>query len=273
MSFVELGGSPRESLNESSGSSAERRFLVPFNQRITFAQAIVGTAYPNFPQSRVIAIDIQPFSDDLIATNAIPDISIASADYGSKPCLATVKYGPDYTQKTWPTGLTKPSPIRFGTELRYQIQGAGQFLLMPVSSLKWEDDDTLDPPSPVPEGINSATLVNLKTIQIQWDFVDNPPIAGLDSLLGRVNDATFLGCPAETLLLENYDITESFRASPLVPHTNRVTLNFKQRQIIEGSDIYGWNHDYREDPAGWVKLLRSDDEPRYKLDTFTTMFA
>jgi hypothetical protein len=42
MSITELAGSPRESLNESSGSSAERRYLVPMNQRITFAQAQVG---------------------------------------------------------------------------------------------------------------------------------------------------------------------------------------------------------------------------------------
>ena len=274
MSITELSGSPRESLNESSGSTAERRYLVPMNQRITFAQAQVGKAYPNFPQARVVAIDMQPWmGEDALPDGVIIDPAISTADYGFQPCLVTVKYGPDFTQKAWPTQFPKPAFL-LGTELRFQIRGDAKFLMIPTSACKWDDDVGSGGGNiPVPEDINSAILIPARAIQIQWDFVNDPPITRLESLVGRVNSDTFLGSEAETLLFEGYDVTETFRASAIAPHTNRVTVNISQRRIDTGAAIVGWNHDYREEPAGWAKLLLTDDEPRYKLTAFTGMFA
>lgn len=267
----ELAGSPRESLSESSGSSAERKFLVPMNMRIAFCQQIVSdyAAYPHFPQSRVVAIDLQPWSgDEVPASTVIVNPATQSNDYGGQPCLITVKYGPDYTKKTWPSEFPKPSH-RYGTELRYQIRSSSSFLTIPCSATKWEDDATY----PVPEDTNAAVLIPMRDIQLQWDFVDNPPITRLEDLQGRVNTDSFLGAPAECLLFDTYEITETFRSGPLNPHTNRVTINLKQRKVWNGSGWKGWNHDYRETPAGWAKLLLSDDQPRYKLATFEGMFA
>lgn len=268
LGYEEVLGSPRESLNESSGSTAERRFIVPFNTRIAFAQLIVGTRYPNFPQSRVVSISLQPVTDDLVAKNIIPDPAFASADYGSQPWLATVQYGPDFTQKPWPTDMPKPF-VRVGTELRFQIKGSAKFLQVPSSALKYEDDDTV----PVTEDANSVILIPLRAIQLQWDFVNNPPLDAMESLLGKVNSIPFIGAPPETLLFESYDVAESFRAAPVDPHTHRVTLQFTRRAIQTGTDVVGWNHDYRTEPAGWERVLLSDDEPRYKLADFSGMFV
>jgi hypothetical protein len=281
MSIIELSGSPRESLNESSGSSAERRFLVPMNQRITFAQSLVGTAYPNFPQARIVAVDLQPWmGDDAKPDGVITDPETATADYGDQLCLVTAKYGPDFTKKDWPSDFAKPSPIRLGTELRFQIRGTAKFLPIPTSGTKWEDDGGGSGSGgsgggdiPVPEDANSAILIPSRALQLQWDFVDDPPIAALEDLVGRLNSDSFLGSEPETLLFEGYDVSETFRASPINPHTNRVTVNISQRRIDAGGSIVGWNHDYREEPAGWIKLLLSDGEPRYKLTTFAGMFA
>jgi len=270
MSYDELSGSPREALSESSGSTAERRFLVPWNTRITFAQLLVSTAaaYPHFPQSRVVAIDLQPWmDDDDLPSGTVIDPSVQSSGYGTQPCLITVKYGPDYTKKIWPTGFTKPT-VRYGTELRFQIRGSAKFLLVPAAACKWDDDATV----PVPEDVNSVILLPMRAIQLQWDFVDDPPIARLEALQGLVNSDVFLGAPVETLLFESYEVTETFRAAPINPHTNRVTVTITQRKVNTGSTIVGWNHDYREEPAGWAKLLLSDDEPRYKTTAFTGMF-
>lgn len=271
MSYNELAGSPRESLSESSGSSAERKFLVPWNTRIAFAQLLVSTAaaYPHFPQSRVVAIDMQPLLDgDTVPAGTILDPSIQSNGYGIQPCVITVKYGPDFTKKEWPTDFTKPT-IRYGTELRFQIRGSAKYLLVPASACKWEDDEE----ALVPEDVNSVILTPMRVIQLQWDFVDDPPIERFEDLQGRVNSDTFLGSPAETLLLDSYDVSETFRAAPLNPHTNRVTVNLLQQKIDDGDGgVVGWNHDYREDPAGWERLLLSDDEPRYKSTAFSGMF-
>ena len=267
MSINELGGSPKESLNENSGSSAERRFLVPFNQRITFAESLVGTAYPNFPQSRIVAIDIQPWKEDLAVTKGtIVNAEDDTAGYGSQPALVVAKYGPDFTKKTW--SMTKPS-FRAGTELRYQIRGSAKFLTVPASGLKWEDDGDI----PVPEDVNSVILIPMKSIRLQWDFVDSVPFGTLDGLLGKVNQDSFLDSEAETLLFEDYDVSETFRASATNPHTNRVTVQMTQRRVVSSGGVVGWNHDYRESPAGWAKMLLSDGNPRYKLATFGGMFA
>jgi hypothetical protein len=280
MSITELSGSPRESLNESSGSSAERRYLVPMNTRITFAQAQVGKGYPNFPQARVVAIDMQPWmGDDALPEGTSVDPALATADYGDQPCLITVKYGPDFTQKAWPTEFPKPAFL-LGTELRFQIRGSVEALMIPTSGCKWEDDDSGSGSTsgsggeiPVPEDTNSLILIPSRAIQIQWDFVNDPPITRLESMVGRLNSDTFLGSEDETLLFEGYDITETFRASAIAPHTNRVTVNLSQRRIDTGGGIVGWNHDYRESPAGWAKLLLSDGEPRYKSTAFAGMFT
>lgn len=267
--FREVLGSPRESLNESSGSTAERQFIVPFSERLSFAQGIVGTRFSNFPQSRVVAITLQALTKDLVAKNPVLDPAFQSANYGNAPWVATVSYGPDYTQKPWPTSMQKPA-VRPGTELRYQIKGTAKFLQVPVSAMKYEDDATV----PLTEDANAVILIPLRSIQLQWDFVDDPPMDAFDLLLGKVNELSFLGAPPETLLFESYDVTETFRAAPVNPHTNRMTLQFTKREIQSGDDAdsFGWNHDYRVDPAGWAKVLLSDDEPRYKLADFSGMF-
>jgi hypothetical protein len=270
ISFQEITGSPKESLNESSGSTAERKFLTAMSTRLAFAQELVGGGYPNFPQARVVAVDLQPWTEDIAPLESvIVDPKISTADYGTQPCLVTVKYGPDFTQKEWPTDFTKPDPIRDGTELRYQIRGSANFLTVPPSGLKWDDDDTI----PVPEDVNSVILVAMSSFQFQWDFVDDPPIEKLEGLMGKVNEDEFLGSEAETILFETYEISETFRAAPLNPHTNRVIIQLSKRRIESESNIYGWNHDYREEPAGWAKLLLSDDQPRYKPEPFAGMFS
>ncbi len=54
----ELGGSPIETIDESAGTAADRRFLVPWNNRFTFATSLVKTNHFGFPAARVASIVI-----------------------------------------------------------------------------------------------------------------------------------------------------------------------------------------------------------------------
>lgn len=281
----ELVGSPVETLDESSGSAADRRFLVPWDERFTFAASLVKTNHYLMPAARVASIVMQPWTEDLVSEGVISHPQLATADYGVSPCLVTVKYGPDFVAKQWPDEMPRPS-IRSGTELRFQLTGSAKFLQIPCSSTRWEDDSTI----PVPEDANSTILIPLIAIRLQWDYVDQPPLVRLKNLMGRVNDSDFLGCGPETLLFENFDVTETFKADPASPHTNRVTVQMTLRQIEDtprcgagssgsgspsvdvGGQIIGWNHDYREHPAGWYRLLLSNGSPRYRLKSFAGMF-
>ena len=267
MAYDELSGSPKESFSEASGSSAERRFLIPMNSRHTFAVNIGKSNYPHFPHCRVVGIDLQPWTEDLIPSGTIVDPALTSADYGTQPCLATIKYGPDFSAKAWPTDMPRP-PVRAGTELRYQVRGSAKFLLIPCSSTKWSDDAN----APVPEDANTALLIPMAAVSLQWDLVDDPPLQRLGQLVGKVNQSTFLGNQSETVLFEDFDISETFRDSPFDSHTNRVNLKFSVRAVATGGGTVGWNHDYREHPAGWAKLLLSDGQPRYKIGNFSGMF-
>lgn len=270
MTYDELAGSPQESIDEGSGPSCQRRFLVPWGDRLTFAQSFVAgsTAYPSDIMSRVVGISLQPWNEDTVPSGILVTPPTEMVDYGDQGCLVTVQYGPDYTRKDWPADFTKPT-FREGTELRYQIRGSAKFLLIPCSATKWEDN----PDAPVPEDANTSILIPLRSIQLQWDFVDNPSIDDAEAFQGKLNSDTFLGCEAETLLFESYEISETFRASVDNPHTNRITVNLTARRINTGSGIVGWNHDFRETPAGWAKLLLSDGLPRYKSTAFAGMFA
>lgn len=270
MSYDELAGSPKEQLSEAAGSAATRTFLIPWENRLAFAQNMVGTAYPNFPQSRVVSCALQPWhGEDMPPSGTIVDPSVQTAGYPGRLALLTFGYGPDFTKKAWPTDMPKPANIRFGTELRFRVSGSAQFLVLPFGGCKWADNS-----ADLTENDNSRILIPIREIELQWDFVDDPPLDDLDALMGTVNDDVFLGCEAETLLFENYSVQETFRASPINPHTNRVTIQMRRRRIAVGASVYGWNHDYREDPAGWAKVLfKSDNSPRYSIEPFDNIFA
>ena len=281
MSYDELAGSPREQLNERYGSIAERKFLIPFTDRLTFAQAIVGTGYPNFPQARVTAVDIQPWNDKLIPSGTVVDPSLQTAGYGTQPCLVTVRYGPDFTQKTWPTDFPKPTTIRAGTELRYRIGGSAVYQVLPDDAVDWqgtggEGSGSGDVPyNFLYDHPATRVLIPIREIELQWDFVDDPPITDLDALMGTVNDDTFLGSPAETLLFENYYVEDSFRAAPVNPHTNRVIVNLRQRKIRSETpaQFFGWNHEYHAEENAWDRIVLSNGNERYLPVDFSNMFA
>lgn len=270
--YEELSGSPRESLNEGNGASIERRFVVPWSNRFLFTESMLGTTHPAFPQLRVVGFDVQPMTEELRSY-----ANFAGADYGIQPAIVTVKYAPNFTLKPWPKDFAKPAH-RLGTELRYQIQGSGQFLLTPTSGMRWEQGEGEPDPPPVTEDANASILIPFKRVQLQWDFVDDPPVVRLDDFMGTVNKETYLGCKPETLLFESYDIQEAFRASPIIPHTNTVVINLLQRQIKYktggGRDaIGGWNHDYVPDMGWWIRMKTSAGRDRYEVTSWGAMLA
>jgi hypothetical protein len=223
---------------------------------------------------RCIGAAMQPYVDDIAPNSGIiTHPSVASANYSGKLCLLSLTYGPDFTKKTWPTDMPKPA-FENGTELRVRIGGSAQFLLIPTTGLKWEvpGGGSGETTPATQEDQQNRILIPIREIEIQWDFVDNPPISRLDGLMGMSNVDTFLGCEPETVLFETYSVEESFKMVPTNPHTNRVIVNLRVRKIKAGSEVYGWNHDYSAD-HGWAKMLFENDEPRHTPVTFADMFT
>lgn len=291
MPYEELSGSPTEGVGEGMGPTAQRMFATPWANRFALAATLTGAgafplAYPGLAHCRITSISIKPLSNSLISSGAIGDPTQLPAylTTGNKPAaLLTVTYGPAFDGKAWPSSITKPS-LRAGTTLRLRVRGSGQFLTIPGRVAHWEDDppepaSPSDPEGggevqhPVPPDLDGRILIPLTDYNLQWDFVDNPPVDRLRGLVGTVNQDSFLGAPPETLLFDNYDIDDSFRCSITNPHTNRVTVQLRERRITDGTNIHGWNHDFRENPPGWQKILLADDEPRYQPKVFANIFT
>ena len=281
MSFRELPGSPEESFSESGGPTVVRRLLVPYNQRLARAAELSNVLYPHFPDCRVVAMTLSPFFGEQSVPSgpAVLNPGINSNEYFNKNgtpqfALLTVNYGPDFTDKIWSIG--KPD-FREGTELRHQITGGGEFYELPSSATRWEDgqgDGGEDEETPAVLESNETVLrISKNLITIQWDFVDEVPVARFEELTGKLNSTQFLSSPPETILFNEYNIEETFKAQPIDSHTNRVSCVFERRAIPTPGGIVGWNHDYREEPAGWVRLLLADGEPRYDTEDFSLMFT
>ena len=202
-----------------------------------------------------------------------------TAGYGDQPCLVTLTYGPDFTGKTWPTNFPKPTNLRDNTELRYRLASSAEFLVLPEGATEFSDSE-----DDLRRDENSLMLIGYKDIELQWDFVDDPPIKRLDSLKGCVNSFVgdpFLGAESETLLFETYDIEDSFKLSPTSPHTNRVNIHLRQRRIEFLGSIKGWNDEYQATEQQFKRVfLKTKDaggeeglRPRYLFKPFGDMFA
>jgi len=146
-------------------------------------------------------------------------------------------------------------------------------LAVPARATGWEDSHSSeedDRPVP-PEDLQNRILIPLTDYQIEWDWLTNPPRDKLRNFLGKSNSNTFLGCEPETLMCEGADISPSFRPA-LDPRCYSVNVVLKQRRINDDGTIRGWNHEYREDPAGWQKIVLANGELRYPTIDFDAMF-
>lgn len=281
--FEEMTNSPTEGCGEGSGNSAKRMFLVEWAQRFNFCAQLADFtegAYPAMAHCRAAQFSIEPFLKELPPTGAVVSPNsdlVAYSQNGGMTALVTVDYAPAFENKTWPTDVPKPYHDE-GTSLRMRLRFSGQFLTIPGRMMKWATSDsspsspTPDDDKPTPPDMNSRILIPIMEFGVQWDFVDDPPIQKIEDLVGHLNETEFLGCPPETVLFEGGDLDDSFRANPTNPHCFRLNYTFRKRCIQDGAENRGWNHDYREDPMGWARVLMNGKN-RYDLGNLADLFT
>lgn len=282
MTYCELSGSHREGISDGGGNTAERIFLTTWANRIALAEALCegddkfASKWPALASCRIQSFAIQPFSQSLVTSGVVSDPGTQLPNYetGGKPAaIVRATYGPAFDGKAWPTDITKPE-VREGTVLRLRARGSGQFLTIPARMLKWEPSspgETADD-NPVPPDIGAALVIPATEYNVQWDFIDDPPLLRLENLVGAVDVGGLFGAEEETILFEGYDLDDAFKCYPQSPNTYRVNLTFRKRRIVDGDNVYGWNHDFREEPAGWTRILMANGKPRYRTEDMTEMF-
>jgi hypothetical protein len=270
MAYEELCGSPKMTLTAENGHSMTRVFRVPWSESAAFAELMFLTGFPGFPTSMPQSILLEPFlgeNDPASGTITNPAASTAQYQYAK----ATVSYATTLWGAAWPSAITRPEHD-VATKLTVKTRFSGQFLTVPARATEYEDASPGDEDKPVPpEDAMNRILIPLVDYQVDWDWVANPPRDKLREFLGKCNSEPFMGCEPETLMCEAADVSPSFRPA-VDPRCYRVSVVLKQRRIEDGGEVRGWNHEYREDPAGWVRIKLPDGALRYPAKDFADMF-
>ena len=259
--FRELGGSPVEKYS-SDGFSARREFVIAWEDRDAFAVEILGeaaqygsTARVNYPgKTSVFAVRLryEPVDPEHPDAQTFTELTDGPNAYGNSLAKAIV----DYETVNPLDRLDGPSN-EIGTHLTYRMLFSAEYQEIGSGGWSWVDTSVA-----VPSTLELAKWIPMTEHHLTWHQVIDPPWETIHQLQGTVNQAEFLGCPAGTLLLEGADANKLYRAgfdAGASPFCWKIGYVFRERSIKHGSAVYGWNHVYRENPAGWVEVTNGAD--------------
>ena len=156
-----------------------------------------------------------------------------------------------------------------GTQISYRMRFSGEYQPIGPGGWSWSDTSVA-----LPADQPLARWIPMTEHYLTWYKVVDPPWAVIHAQQGTVNGAEFLGCPAGTLLFEGADANKlyagDFRSGPS-PFCWEIKYLFRERSVKHGGNVYGWNHFYREDPAGWVEI-GNGSATMYDAGDFNALF-
>lgn len=278
MQIQEIGGSPKEDYR-TYDFTAQREFLVPWDHRHEFAQFVLGSPevsqwdreilkYPGRDSSFATRLKLEPLDPQAIELDGVKDLQNDLPQYTGSYWKATVYY------ETIDNDDRNDLPeTPEGTKTTYRLEIAAVEEEIPVSRWAWNDD----PAIPVPENLYGVKRVPVTEHYVTWSYVRSPPWSAISQIQGKVNLTEFLGCAPGTLLFDGargnklYKTGDSVDDSPAT-FTWQLHYVFREKSIKSDNTIYGWNHFYRENPPGWIPLVR-DQHFLYDCDEFRRLFS
>ncbi len=281
ISYEELAGSPRLRATQ-EGVSAVRSFRVAWSDWQAFARLLLGTArtvggvaqltvgpkFPGFENLLVTELTVEPFDPE--SPDAQPDLLVeraANTYRGGARVTATYQtlYA-DYAR------LRPDLPrVPDSTFLIYRGDLGAETVRTPGRLWRYAIDDA----PPVDDDVNPGLLIPTGNVQLTWLRVPSPPWNAQRTLRGKVNEATFLGAPAGTLLFLGVRAVREFQ---LLDDDAlwRIDYHFaEQTKPLTGGGFGGWNHFYREEAdAGehWLPIADADGNPPYASGDFSALF-
>ncbi len=279
--FHELEGSGASQHSIDRANSATRMFLIRWEDRIVFLTEIATSPHPIWgPTCAVNSVQIQPFSPDTPPSVVVSDPTTQDVSYLQNSgfnCLVIIQYNTDFSLAPWPCDIPKPT-IPAGTEMVLRTRASTQVLRLPPRKFVSASNPNRTTAGyvPDPDGPEGRIIIPTSEFQLQWYYVDEPPIATWeDDFQGRVNETTFLGSEPETILFEGFDVEPSTQFIPTDPFSFTVTAHFRKRRIVDDVDIRGWNHEFEIE--GWQRVQMKDGagvlRDRYLKVDFSSMFA
>jgi len=274
VAFKELGGSPVEQYGL-DGFSARREFLIAWEDRDAFAAEVMGTAaeyggsvsvqYPGKTSVFAVKLRYEPFDPDNPDSKSLADLAEGLNSYTGSFAKAVV----DYKTVSDRDRDDGPENER-GTYLTYRMLYADEHQPIPARGWSWSDDPSI----PAPDDLGLVKRIPITEHHLTWHQVINPPWGEIHALQGKVNAGEFLGCPEATLLFEGAEANKLYRAGLETGPSAfcwEIHYLFRERSVKHGGAVYGWNHFYREKPAGWAELTNGTHR-LYDLADFSTLF-
>jgi len=274
VSFKELGGSPAEQYGL-DGFSARREFLIAWEDRNAFAAEVMGRAsehggsvsvhYPGKTSVFAVKLRYEPFDADNPDSKTIAELTEGLNSYSGSFAKAVVDY-----KTITPRDRDDGPENERGTYISYRMLYAAEFQTITARGWTWSDDSSI----PAPDDLNLVKRIPITEHHLTWHQVINPPWAAIHALQGQVNAGEFLGCPEATLLFEGAEANKLYRAGLETGPSEfcwEIHYLFRERSVKHGGQVYGWNHFYREKPAGWVELTNGTHR-LYDLADFSTLF-
>ncbi len=258
LTFQEIGGSPSEQYSL-EGFTATREFLVPWENRNEFAQAVFGTtaeparlSYPGRKDVFAWKLRLEPFDPAAIGVGELTDLKKDYVHYNGSYAKAIVDY------HTLDSEGRRDGPItEEGTSITYRMVIDAVEELIPASGWRWPDTN-----QPIPQDMVLSKRIPVTTHHITWSNVVSPPWNAITAMQGTVNSATFQGCLPGTLLFEGAEANKLFRKGGGLeegPSAYVWALNyaFREKAIKFGGSVYGWNDVYNEVIGQWQNVLQN----------------
>jgi hypothetical protein len=254
--FQELAGFPVEQYTL-AGFRARRQFLVAWDDRDAFARELLGTAaqhggsvwlsYPGKPTVVAVSLRYEPLNPRGLDVQTLGDLTEGLNRYSGSFAKATVEYRTVNTQDRDDGPHVEP-----GTHLTYRMEFVVEREKLLPGGWTWADNGQA-----VSGGLELWRAVPMTDHVLTWHQVLNPPWNAIRALQGKLNAAEFLGCPAGTVLFLGAEANKLYRGGFETEPSAfcwRIRYVFRERAVKHAGAVYGWNHVWRDNPAGWAEL-------------------
>ncbi len=278
--WEELSDSPREDYSD-RGFRAVRKIITPWSTRGDIALELMGTAsqglglsaglaYPGSESVRCTRVGIEPLADDVLSQSlsALDSDIQAYASYA----LLTVRY----ESVNADTGLIDEDlpTAEDGTYLSYRQGISAEALTVPGTAMQWVSGN-----QPIMEVDTTFTkLIPLQEHYLTWHRVVDPPKDTFRDIIGKLNNAVYLGAAAHTLLFAGATLDREYTFLGEFDRDKvayKITLTFKERRIQGANNaVHGWDKEWKTLPqaeAGWSEIQNGDGTAVYEEADFTRL--
>jgi hypothetical protein len=283
IAFEELEGSPVIRVSE-QGTVADRVFRVAWDDWPAFARLLVGSyetaassfvfvppmEFPGLPNLVVAELVVEPLDRGHPRGDAVTALHSGTNAYPHGGAKVTARYRTSF-DVAGPSHPQLPA-IPPGTYLTYSAELGSELRVLPGRVWHWNASPDNPPLSP---DQNPALVTPTASYRLAWRRVALPPWSAIRGLRGKVNDATFLGAPAGTVLFLGATVERMFQFQETGGFWT-IAYAFSERtvELSTGAKV-GWNYQYKEQPVSgqhWVSIADDSGNPPYLSGNLTQLF-